>query len=843
MGRFYQTSKAQMIDFSLKLPEEMMIQAVKFQDQMINKELAAYAQYTASLVGQGFGTTDEQKLKGIFQGYQDKIDSQTKELYGNVLEWRKMAPKLRTLGKNIYNDKTKGEWGAIQGNYNAHAAAVQKREELIKQNPDKFLTSDAEKISQVEYLKWEEQGGTQWNPNTKTGNSFGGISMREYVDPIALADVRGKGFKASGYEYHYSNPDGKWIRSGVNGKEYVSEQEVQQAMTDMFSSDKKFQEYYGQQYDLDSYLNGGNLKDIKGNNITKSDYINYYANKGIDFAVQKYAYEKTKSGTTSTTADPYGLITARNNAKKDYYKWKKDYDEKLVNEKFINSTDRVVKIFSDNDWNPETIKNNMEQNKLLLSSNRKEMFNLKQQELQLARQYKEGKIDKAEYDLKVTSVKERYNELEDTNNNLHYQQANLSMIDNMATNKSLETLNKNGKLAIADIETFNNFNKLDDGTQQQVLSDLETYNRLLQRYNQLPTLSPGQLKDPSRFSYERTDNTVKTFEESVLENGYSSEDLKRMRETYNQFQNIPIINKTVNEEKQQWFATNDEYNQYATTGVDLTPLTGDAYFNSRINSMVMQGKSLPISSTLYNNNSFVEYKETGKTGGWVKRVFTKQKPFTLEEISTATGLKIEEFATIQNAEATPDGTIYTYKLDKDKLAENNYKIKTDVEEQPVIVAVKLPNRTGAGEFTERYIAENYTPENERTAGALDMLSGTDVNTIATVENQIVKTVYGDFVKGKDNTYTPNQGPHIIYHPYGITQQAIYNPDTDRIDVVTYDNGTPITFTDMNGDIKTVSSYNLGQGGAHDMAVDINNYIRNKQNQESYYPGQPYTNNN
>ena len=79
MGRGYKTSQAKMLDFSLQLPEEMMIQAVKFQDQMINQELATLAKYTASLVGQGYGNTDQQRLQEIFKGYEQNINSKTKD--------------------------------------------------------------------------------------------------------------------------------------------------------------------------------------------------------------------------------------------------------------------------------------------------------------------------------------------------------------------------------------------------------------------------------------------------------------------------------------------------------------------------------------------------------------------------------------------------------------------------------------------------------------------------------------------------------------------------------------------------------------------------------------------
>ncbi len=117
MGRFYKTSKPEMIDFMFKLPEQAIMTAVKGADAQLEGQEAYLTDLQKQLKTAALDP-DEAKRKARVAELEKKISEHSLKIWENPLAAIKEQKGIRDLGQEIFKDLTEGELYA----YNTNAA-------------------------------------------------------------------------------------------------------------------------------------------------------------------------------------------------------------------------------------------------------------------------------------------------------------------------------------------------------------------------------------------------------------------------------------------------------------------------------------------------------------------------------------------------------------------------------------------------------------------------------------------------------------------------------------------------------------------------------------------------
>jgi len=622
MGRFYKTSRSQMLDFTLKLPEELMIKSVQFNDQMINKSLEGLEKLSEVNVGHGFGEIDTNRMKEINDIYDKKINSATENLYNNTLNWRNIIPDIKNIGKEMYINKTRGEWGLIEGNYNAYQTSSQNLDKLVQEHPDKYTPEDIQKLKTYEYIKWQ---GTNYNPEKGTYNTFSPVSPAEYVDLGKLADLEGKGFKADENTTYNVTSDGRYWKKTISGLEEVSPQEVYNAVTSRIYGDPKAMAYLQQRFMVDSTLdknfskqfeklvdvNGNPIKDINGNIIGQKDnpaqnYIDYMVYKNATAPMIKYSYQKIKSGTTGITADPFELQKQRAKDAKELakYKYNLAHPKTAITDTY-NASTTVNQILDPNKFNVQGIReqinilkngitdtqNNVNSVDRLLKGNPNE------QDKQIFK-----KATGNDYTGTITPEERQELESYKQNQKIFYNnyQDNLKRlknIGNQANNDVTDELVKNGKYTQNQVDWYKaNYTRG---------NEIEKHNK---EYYQAIRL----ISTTGKASYGIGKQTLINF-------GYSEQEAQQIINDHNHYKLYKSLKTDYGTELNNWYSTNQKYNQIEFTGVDLTQFNNDPTIKAGLYNAVVN------SPGVYSNDMLAYADPSSYTTTYKKHIIGRKR--------------------------------------------------------------------------------------------------------------------------------------------------------------------------------------------------------------------------
>jgi len=322
MGRFYKTSAPESIDFLYEQPKELMLKAVQLNDAAIDSQYQQAALLKDKLLQIKYLEKDKDRVQKYIDEYQSKTDEITKTLQNNPLEWRKQMPYIKDLGRTLDNDFNRGEIASIQSNYNTFQKWDEAQKTRLNQPVDKGgITVEQYQKAKAKFLsRFDEQGGTNYNPNTRSGNSI-------YTEDLATApDINGdlqkwmKDFQSNGWErgFRQVNVGGKYItESGYKkGNEFRSEDEVYNAGLNFLMADPRYTGYFKQGNDM-GYLKGVYNSDgtlinpIKGRDAQGRLVFNpeSYLAKPLEAAVMREAFSKTKEENFQEYkgADPFML--------------------------------------------------------------------------------------------------------------------------------------------------------------------------------------------------------------------------------------------------------------------------------------------------------------------------------------------------------------------------------------------------------------------------------------------------------------------------------------------------------------------------------------------------------
>lgn len=177
MGRFYNTSKFNPIDFMSELPIDMMLKATNVADTAINKQENTIELFKNKVLEVNGHEKDKNRLSEIKNEYENRLNELATTIQKDSVNWRKNMLTIRQMTNQFTNDMTKGELYHIQKNYN-------QKLENIKDAEEKFKKGD---ITQSQYLKMinyqdDNFEGTNYNKDLNTANTFSSEKINKYVD-------------------------------------------------------------------------------------------------------------------------------------------------------------------------------------------------------------------------------------------------------------------------------------------------------------------------------------------------------------------------------------------------------------------------------------------------------------------------------------------------------------------------------------------------------------------------------------------------------------------------------------------------------------------------------------
>jgi len=231
---------------------------------------------------------DKNRVKDIIDVYNKKNEEYTNLVANNPLEFRKHLGNIKALGKQLANDYTSGELGAIQENKKARDEYVKEQKKRIAQK-DSGLTEDYLNLM----LNYQDKNFKGTNYKDKSSyEKYNGETLIADPNIIKLADEIAKGYKADSRKLHNVKQQGGYFVSGVQYEKGISPLVLSEFVTNSLLSDSKAQNYLKQYQKITGLSN----KDIS-NIITNASLL----------AGQKYGFVEQEAGIKNITADSYSL--------------------------------------------------------------------------------------------------------------------------------------------------------------------------------------------------------------------------------------------------------------------------------------------------------------------------------------------------------------------------------------------------------------------------------------------------------------------------------------------------------------------------------------------------------
>ncbi len=290
MARFYKTTKADFVDKNIYTPPvELMAKVMGNADNQIAQNETALLSLYDKLQAQSL-QVDEPRLKEIISGYQNNIETMAKKVQEDPLAFRKEMANIRTLGRTIQNDWTKGEVAAIQSNKLSRDSWV--KDHLEKSKREKgYVTQDDINFAQSSFDKqFTDKGGTKYQDGSY--NQYKTETLNPFVNIEDLGEERAKGYIADVVNKNGAYTDGKYMYTSESKKEVVPYDTIKKGVLSSMLNDKELMSYYGQQVRLGRY----SQEDVAGKMQSAADRV-----------AEKYSYSKVDGGKKSITGDPFAL--------------------------------------------------------------------------------------------------------------------------------------------------------------------------------------------------------------------------------------------------------------------------------------------------------------------------------------------------------------------------------------------------------------------------------------------------------------------------------------------------------------------------------------------------------
>lgn len=238
MGRFYKTSKPEMIDFMFKLPEQAMMAAVKGADA----QLEGQEQYLTDLQKQlktAALDPDEKRRKARVTELEKKISEHSLKIWENPLAALKEQKGIRDLGQEIFKDLTEGELYA----YNTNAAIRQQYYNKAVEDAtgkDGRLNVDQVTTAMKAFdLQYASKQGAQFNKETGKFNPYGTELLYDYMDNSEYAKKTAENWEPTTTETWKKTKEGNYWKSEMKRTEILGLDDLTMGILNTMTLDEK----------------------------------------------------------------------------------------------------------------------------------------------------------------------------------------------------------------------------------------------------------------------------------------------------------------------------------------------------------------------------------------------------------------------------------------------------------------------------------------------------------------------------------------------------------------------------------------------------------------------------
>ena len=297
MGRFYKSSKGNYLDFMYQQPTNLLLKAQQVADQSLSQQEIGYNSLYENLKMNKLSADDELSKK-IISDYEGIIDEKTTDLRENSLKYINNPKELTKVSKEIWKDKTRGNWAAIESNYSTRQAFKEKLDAQVKAHDnekgggitqahaDELLNNFDAKFSQ--YGTKGEKG--DMSGTYKTGFISDAIIGTYEVDK-AMTGVNINTFAMENGLEVIEEQKGQYSFLRAGSTKVLSDPEVKNIIIDYINANET----------INSYFSTRQRQNISG--FKTDEEILAKKNALLDYGVSKYAYTEEKV-TTKNLSNP-----------------------------------------------------------------------------------------------------------------------------------------------------------------------------------------------------------------------------------------------------------------------------------------------------------------------------------------------------------------------------------------------------------------------------------------------------------------------------------------------------------------------------------------------------------
>jgi len=219
MGRFYKTSKPEMIDFMYQLPEQAILGAIKSADAKVAAGEQLLSDYLKQLDVQALYPDEEAKNAAVKE-IENQIKQHTLVLKDNPVEFLKEQTKIRDLGRNLNERLTRGDLAAYQGNYNIRQKYLEEAKKRATDKDGTIRMQDVDAAMKAFDLNYAINKGAQYNLESGKYNPYGTENLVNYLDDSKLAKETAEGWVSTNTK--------SWEESveGIHWKKVTTESDI-----------------------------------------------------------------------------------------------------------------------------------------------------------------------------------------------------------------------------------------------------------------------------------------------------------------------------------------------------------------------------------------------------------------------------------------------------------------------------------------------------------------------------------------------------------------------------------------------------------------------------------------
>lgn len=190
MARFYRTASANPLDYMFRMNTPLMEKVLSTNEGYITQNLAQAQKLDDAATSFAHLTPDAERAKQIGGEYDKKIQELTDAIRKDPVNWRKQAPNITNLSRELQSNMKTGEISKIVGNYTKYKEVSDYIDKQVEQyNKGKGGGMDAGRAKAYkeyflnEFVK-KNPKGTGYDPNTGDYNALSAFN------PMANMDIK-----------------------------------------------------------------------------------------------------------------------------------------------------------------------------------------------------------------------------------------------------------------------------------------------------------------------------------------------------------------------------------------------------------------------------------------------------------------------------------------------------------------------------------------------------------------------------------------------------------------------------------------------------------------------------